>query len=118
MHYYFCTYTGSNGEYEVFTTFYARLAAVLSVTSYSHHLVSERILTIDEEEQLDAFDNSNKKAAFVLRKIAAHLKGGNADSFNSLLSVIEKHGDVASICLVSEIKSGIISFTGNRSITN
>ena len=105
-------YTGNSFEYEVFTTFYARLATVLSVTNYSHHLVSAKILTTDEEEQLDALDNSNKKAAFVLRKIVAHLKEGNSESFYLLLSIIEIHGDVSSMCLVSEIKSGILSFTG------
>ena len=108
---------GSNSEYEVFTKFYARLAAVLSVTSYSHYLVSAKILTTDEEEQLDALDNSNKRAAFVLRKIAAHLKGGNSDSLHALLSVIEIHGDISSISLVSEIRSGIISIAGKNAVT-
>ena len=74
--------------------------------------MSAKVLTIDEEEQLDALDNSNKRAAFVLRKIAAHLKEGNSDSFHALLLVIETHGDVSSISLVSEIRSGIISIAG------
>jgi len=105
------------GEYEFFTRFYARLAAVLSVTNYSHHLVSAKILTTDEEEQLDTLDSSNKRAAFVLRKIAAHLKGGSSESFHALLSVIETHGDVSSISLVSEVRSGIISTTGKSTKT-
>ena len=102
-----------SGENELFTYFYARLATVLSVSSLSHHLVSARILTTNEEEQLDAIDNSTDKATFVLRKIAAHLEGGFTESFHSLLSLIENHGDISSIQLVSEIKSGIISLTGN-----
>ena len=102
-----------SGEYELFTYFYVRLATVLSVSSLSHHLVSARILTTNEEEQLDAIDNSTDKATFVLRKIAAHLEGGFTESFHSLLSLIENHGDISSIQLVSEIKSGIISLTGN-----
>ena len=89
---------------------------MLSVTNYSHHLVAAKVLTPDEEEQLDALDNSNKRAAFVLRKIAAHLKGGHSESFHALLSIIEVHGDVSSMCLVSEIKSGFLSFTGKQTL--
>ena len=110
----FSFYLGTCSEYKVFSRFYARLAAVLSVASFSHHLVSARILTTDEEEQLESLDNRNKRAAFVLRKVAAHLNSGNSKSFHSLLSVIEAHGDISSVCLVSEIKSGILKFTGNE----
>jgi len=78
----------------------------------SHHLVSARILTTNEEEQLDKIDNSTDKATFVLRKIAAHLSRGFTESFNSLLSLIESHGDISSIQLVSEIRSGMMSLTG------
>ena len=74
--------------------------------------MSARILNTNEEEKLDNIDNSTDKAAFVLRKIAAHLQGGVTESFYSLLSLIENHGDISSIELVSEIKSGIISLTG------
>ena len=100
------------GEYKLFESFYVRLAMVVSVSSLSHHLVSARILTTQEEEQLDKFDNSTGKATFVLKKIAADLEAGLTESFYSLLSLIESHGDISSIQLVSEIKSGILSLTG------
>ena len=102
----------SSGELKLFTSFYGRLTTVLSVSTLSHYLVSARILTTNEEEKLDKIDSSTDKAAFVLRKIAAHLQGGVTESFYSLLSLIENHGDISSIELVSEIKSGILSFTG------
>jgi len=110
----FSFYLGTCSEYEVFSRFYARLVAVLSVTSFSHHLVSARILTTDEEERLESLDNRNKRAAFVLRKVAVHLNSGNSKSFHSLLSVIETYGDISSVCLVSEIKSGFLKFTGSQ----
>ena len=98
----------------MFARFYERLAVVLSVTSYSHHLVAAKVLTTHDEEQLDGLDNSNKRAAFVLRKVAVHLKNGNSECFHALLSVIETYGDISSFHLVSDIKSGIMTFTGSQ----
>jgi len=100
------------GEFGLFISFYSRLVTVLSVSSLSHYLVSARILNTNEEEQLDKINNSTAKATFVLRKIAAHLEGGSTESFHSFLSLIEKYGDISSIQLVSEIRSGMISLTG------
>ena len=98
----------------MFMRFYERLAVVLSVANYSHHLVSAKVLTTHDEEQLDALNSRNKRAAFVLRKVAAHLKNGNSEGFYALLSVIESYGDIPSIYLVSDIKSGIMTFTGSQ----
>ena len=82
----------------------------------SPHLVSAGILSVNEEKELDAIVNANKKAAFVLAKVAEDLNKGSAQIFYFLLSVIEIYGDYSSIQLVSDIKREMIEFTGNQII--
>ena len=103
-------------EYEVFTAFHGKLSAVLSVSLLSPHLVSAGILSMNEEKELDAIVNTNKKAAFVLEKVAEDLNKGSTQIFYFLLSVIEIYGDYSSIQLVSDIKRKMIEFTGNQFI--
>ena len=105
-------FAGVSEEFEVFKVYYKRLAALLSVSTLFHHFVSARILAIEEVEELDAFVTNNKKAAFVLRKIGLDLKKGSTKKYYSLLSVMENYGDISSIQLVSEIRSGFTVFPG------
>ena len=83
------------------------------MSSLSPHFVSARILSVKEEKELDAIVNTNKKAAYVLGKVAEHLKKGSTQIFYFLLSVTEIYGDNSSIQLVADIKREIIEFTGN-----
>ena len=99
-------------EYTVFKAFHARLSAVLSVSSLSPHLVSAGILSVNEDKELDAIINTNKKAAYVLGKVVENLKKGSTQIFYFLLLVIEKYGDNSSIQLVSDIKREIVAYSG------
>ena len=100
-------------EYTVFTAFHTRLSVVLSVSSLSPHLISAGILSVNQDKELDAIVNTNKKAAYVLGKVVEDLKKGSTQIFYFLLSVIEIYGDNSSIQLVSDIKREIVAFSGN-----
>lgn len=84
----------------------------IHVSSLSPHLVAARVLSVDEERELDGISNANKKAAFVLGKVAEKLKMGSTQFFYCLLSVMKDHGDISNIQLVSEIKHGIKACAG------
>ena len=94
----------------MFKASYAKLANVLPVKSLSHHLVSNEIITIDEEEEIASIPTSKEKASFVLRKIARSLEVGITNSYYTLLTLMQNHGgDVA--VLASQLTASNISST-------
>jgi len=99
-------------EYLIFIKFYGKLASVLPVTTLSPHFVSKNLLNTAEIEALHAISTSVKRAVYVLRKISASLQAGQTQSSYIFLTVIEEHGNAASIQVVSEIKSELEYSTG------
>ena len=99
-------------EYPIFIKFYGKLASVLPVATLSPYLVGKNLLSTTELEVLHAISTSVKKVVYILRKISASLQAGQTQSFYILLTVIEEHGNAASIQVVSEMKSEIESSTG------
>ena len=89
---------------------YAKLANVLPVKSLSNQLVSEEIITFDEEEEIASIPISKEKASFVLRKIARSLEAGITRSYYALLTIMKDHGgDVA--VLASQLSASGTSST-------
>jgi len=98
-------------EFEIIKASYDKLINVLPVKTLSHHLVSNEIITVDEEEEIASIPTSKEKASFVLRKIARSLEAGVTQSFYTLLAIMKKHGgDVAVLAdqIISNLFSGII----------
>jgi len=84
---------------------------VLPIATLSHHFVSKNVINSTEMEVLHASITSVKKAVYVLRKISSSLQAGQTQSFYIFLSIVEEHGNAASIEVVSEIKSVLASST-------
>ena len=83
-------------ENNVFKTFYDKLICVLPTYNISPQLVTERIITIGDDEEITSMKRSQEKASFVLRIIAKSLQAGITHSFYVLLGIMEKYGgDVA-----------------------
>ena len=102
----------SNKVYKIFLHYYGKLASTLPVTILCHHLVTKKVITASEVEEIHALPTSSRKAVYILRKISDSLVAGQTNTFNVFLSVIEEHGNVDSIHLVSCIKKDIKSATG------
>jgi len=96
----------------VFIKFYGKLASVLSVATLYPHFVDKKLLNATDVEELHAISASIKKAAYVLRKISSSLQAGQTESFYIFLTIIQDHGNAASIQAVSEIKTEIESLKG------
>ena len=101
-----------NKEYKIFLHYYGKLALTLPVTILCHHLVTKKVITTSEVEEIHALPTSSRKAVHILRKISASLEAGQTDTFNVFLSVVEEHGNVDSIQLVSDMKKEIVSAAG------
>jgi len=92
-----------NSKLELFTNYYERLLIVLPKT-LSKHFVSEKIINFEEEEEIQQ-DNVKPEVAssVVLRKIACGLKAGLTRSFEKLLFIMEKYGDISCVELANEM---------------
>ena len=56
--------------------------------------MSERIITFEEEEEIQQVSVRSNAASVVLRKIAGSLKAGLTGSFEKLLFIMEQYGDI------------------------
>jgi len=66
--------------------------------------VSERIITFEEEEEIQQVSVRSEAASIVLRKIAGGLKAGCTRSFERLLFIMQQYGDICCVELANEIK--------------
>lgn len=98
-------------EFEVFTTFYNKLVNILPVKNIAYKLISSKIITYDDEEEIRSITRSKEKASFVLRKIALPLEVGHTQSFYKLLAILEEYGGDA-VILSTEIKNELQKCTG------
>lgn len=102
---------GGVKEYDVFTEFYPRLIHSLPTGNILNQLVSKRIITMDDCEQITAITRSQERASLVLRIIANPLKAGITHSFYELLEIMEKYGGDVSL-LANEIRAALKEFSG------
>jgi len=56
-------------------------------------------------------NRQSEASSLVLRKIAASLKIGQTKSFDTFVSIIEQHGNIASGELVNQIKTQLMQNT-------
>ena len=108
----FCITDNKMTEYLIFIKFYGKLASVVPVTTLSPYFVSKNLLNATEVEVLHAISTSVKKVVYVLRKISSSLQAGLTQSFYIFLTILEEHGNTASIQVVSEIKNELEYSTG------
>ena len=87
---------------EVFTDYYSKLISVLPIKTFTGHLVSKRIISFEEEEEIS--QTPLQPSRLVLKKIANSLQAGLAYSFDELLLIMEQYGNISCVELASEIK--------------
>ena len=91
-------------EMKVLEDYYSQLTSILPIDRIAPELVSARIITIQDLEEIDALKTSKDKASFVLQRIAKSLNGGVKTSFYKLLEIMEDYGgDIAA--LAKDIKT-------------
>ena len=105
-------YTGGFIENEVFKKFYSQLVSLLPTTSISHQLVSAKVITIKDFEEITSISRSEQKACYVLRIVARSLEGDITSSFYALLDIMENFGGDVSV-LASSIRTALTEFSGS-----
>lgn len=85
-------FIGSWKEKEVFKKFYEDLRCILPIRNISDQLVSKKIISIGDKEEITAIKGLQDKASFVLEIIGNSLKAGITHSFYDLLSIMDEYG--------------------------
>ena len=89
---------------EVFTDYYSKLMSVLPIKTLTSHLVTKRIISFEEEEEIRQAPLQSQSTHLVLKKIASSLQAGLAYSFDELLIIMEEHGNISCVELANEMR--------------
>ena len=89
---------------EVFTDYYSKLISVLPIETLTSHLVTKRIISFEEEEEIRQTPLESQSSCLVLKKIASFLQAGLAYGFDELLLIMEQYGNISCVELASEIR--------------
>ena len=90
---------------EVFTNYYSKLMRIiLPIRILTSHLVTKRIISFDEEEEIIQAPLESESTRIVLKKIANFLQAGFANSFDELLLTMEQYGNISCVELANEMK--------------
>ena len=87
---------------------------IFPVQNVSHNLISLRMITVDDDEEIKGITRTKDKASFVLKKISRSLEVGLTRSFYKLLTIMEEHGGDAAI-LATEIQNELVKYTSTES---
>ena len=89
---------GNSKEYEVFLESLDTLEIILPVPKLINKLILAKIINFEDSEEIKGLSNSQKKASFVLNKVAKSLMADVTDDFYLLLSIMEEYeGAVAKV---------------------
>jgi len=91
------TFVGSDSphpmEYQIFINHYRQLTKLLFQTNLTPHLVTEGVIVISDEEEINSANTLRTKAQLVLSKISAALESGFTESFYKLLKIMKSYGN-------------------------
>ena len=89
----------------MFTKYYSKLSEVVPFKEWSHHLVSARIITNEDNRIIqNTVQLPSQIASRVLDGIHQSLKLGMTDMFDKLLSIMEQYGNMSCVELANQIK--------------
>ena len=93
---------------EIFTDYYSKLMSVLPIKTLTSHLVTKRIISFDEEEEIIQAPLQSQSTRLLLKKIASSLQAGFVCNFDELLLIMEQYGNLCCVELVSEIRQKLL----------
>jgi len=99
-------YAARFNELEVFQENYAMLCNTLKdIDDLLKYFVTEKIITIDEEEKIRTSATKSEKAEKLLLNISGPLQAGNTNGFHIMLKIMKKYGTKVTQDLVEHISS-------------
>lgn len=98
---------GNIPENQVFTKNFGILVDALKYTDFYRYFVAEEIITLNDLEEISCESNSIKKVEIFLKKVSSSLEIGFTESFDRMLGVMMKYGNLATKGLARSIKKSI-----------
>ena len=95
---------------EVFIACYSKLTC-LNFKALCPHLITARIISIEDSQTVQRTVESSIAASHVLGKIYASLKGGTDATFDGFISILEKQNNSFCTSLVKEMRSDLLKST-------
>ena len=96
---------GNDRALEIFINNYSKLQIIVPVKNLSGHLITERIINFEEEQNIHQAVGQSQAASIVLRKIANSLQAGQTKSFDKLLLIMREHGGLSCEELANQIRA-------------
>ena len=109
--------TGTCREKEVLETFYDKLATILPVGSIPFKLVSAKVISMDDLDEIELKQKPKHKAAFILNKIHCSLKAGIKHSFYMLLDIMEQYDSDIKV-LAKDMRRGLLTGKYNSAMNH
>lgn len=106
-------------ELQVFTKYYAPLCnTITDINELLKYFVTEKIITMDEEEHIKACVSKPEKVSKLLLSISGPLKADDSNGFHMMLRIMKTYGIDATQRLADSIIKEIESHSNNLCTVN
>ena len=93
---------GSKQKLEIFLDYYGKLSTALPFKDMACHFVADRIITSDENQEIQHTIKKPEIACFVLNKIVDSLNIGEEEKFDKFLAIMEDYNEDVCVVRMSE----------------
>ena len=107
---YILYYTGPKSiQYKLFIEYYDKLVDILPATDLAHYFVSDKIITLEDYDEIIRSPIPQKAAKILLDKVSLQLQSGNSIIFNKMLLIMDHHGVFTAKELSQEIRNKLFA---------
>ena len=100
-------------ESQLFQDYYSKLVESLPANELSHYLVSHRVISLADNEEITKPTTPSRRAAeILLSRVYNSVQNDDVAAFHNLLHVMQQHGNSATIMLCNEIKAQMSEDSG------
>ena len=95
-------------EYKEFNDHYTQLCSTITdVDTLLTQFVEEKIILPDNQQEINAITEKDKKVQKMMTYISGPLKTGNTEVFYTMLRILEEHGNQATQKLIGEMRKNL-----------
>ena len=107
---YFSYHAGDQSvDYKLFSDYYNTLVDIVPATDLSHYFVSDKIITLEDYDNIIRSSKPQEAAKILLDKVSLQLQSGNSTIFNKMLLIMDHHGVATAKELSQEIRSKLFA---------
>ena len=93
----------------MFSDYYSKLVDVLPASDLSHYFVSDKIITLQDYDNIIRSARPQQAAEILLDKVSLQLQSNNSTVLNMMLLIMDHHGVATAKELSQEIRSKLFA---------